>query len=129
MKCQKVLFDLYIISFLFLSSPIMKGTHFVSSDSSCKQFNFNKCTVDESWIIETQYNITNEVECQIQCDQMYGGTCSFYIHNDATSTCQLLNHPQIFYLNKCDEFGMPPTPSILDCYQDSDPCKVFRNWY
>ena len=63
----------------------MKGIHVIPSDSSCQKLHFNKCAIEECWIIETQYNITNEVECQIQCHQMYSGTCSFYIHNDDAS--------------------------------------------
>ena len=87
----------------------------------------DKCQIDPGGLLETVKDIS-EVNCQFYCNVIYGGKCTFFIYDRREVLCELINEPFENYINSCGKFGGPSSPSISQCYDSDDKCKVIKNY-
>lgn len=93
------------------------------TENPCTAFTFNQYYVDEDTIITTIDGITNE-DCQTFCNVVHEDVCYFFMYEKTNGTCTLIKEPLSTYLDTCDLVGGPKTPTIAECNESSDPCKV-----
>ena len=89
----------------------------------CGEFTLDNCYIDENTIIETAQGLNHE-ECQNLCHDIFTFECTFFIYIQELKTCQLIHAPYPDYVYFCETIGGPTTPTILECIQSDDECKV-----
>ena len=100
-------------------------THGISSDENpCFEFSFDKCNLDESWIISSADDVSKEEDCQKLC-RSADPECKFYLYHSDSLTCKLINQPQQTYLDTCMELGLSGSHTIAECKDSNDHCKVY----
>ena len=93
----------------------------VNFENKCTAFTFNQCTLYEEDIKFTVPGLS-DVECQDVCNVV--DDCYFFMHRRTGGTCVLVQQPLQQYLDSCKQIGGPKTPTVTDCNDSSDPCKV-----
>ena len=94
-----------------------------SLDLDCNGYTVDKCELGNDTIIETLKDST-EYDCQFFCNIVYSGVCKFFIFDKQQVICQLINEELKTYTDTCRKFGGPPNPSIQECEELEDNCKV-----
>ena len=91
--------------------------------SSCNDFTIDKCNIDPGGLLETVKDIS-ERNCQFYCNVIYKDKCTFFIYDRKEVLCELIEEPYDNYVHTCDKYGGPVHPSISECYDSDDDCKV-----
>ena len=55
---------------------------------------------------------------------IYKDKCTFFIYDRKEVLCGLIEEPYDNYVHTCDKYGGPVHPSISECYDSDDDCKV-----
>ena len=114
------MFPVLPLALIFFTA--ITGTASVSSD--CNDFTFDKCTLKDDAVIETVKDVSQS-DCQFYCNVIYNTTCKFFIHDKQQATCTLVKEEIQTYVNTCRKMGGPVIPSVHDCKESQDICKVF----
>ena len=93
---------------------------------NCNDFTIDKCRIDPGSLLETVKDIS-DVNCQFYCNVIYEGRCTFFIYDRREVLCELVNEPFENYINTCGKFGGPSNPSMSECSDSDDKCKVIMN--
>ena len=75
---------------------------------------------------EPPFNTINqgEEQCQQICAEVFPGQCTFYIYDREIGLCQMYDYDKEIYTASCTSFGGPPTTSLDECQNSTDPCSV-----
>ena len=92
-------------------------------DSGCNDYTVDKCVLDDDAIIETLKDSSTSI-CQFYCKTFYSGSCKFFIHDKQQRICQFVNEELDKYTESCRKIAGPSNPSIRDCEELEDNCKV-----
>ena len=110
-----------VLSFTLVYLTAISPT--ASINIGCNDYTFDKCEFDGDAVIET-LSASEPDDCQFFCDVLYNNTCKSFIHDFQQHMCTLLTEDLELYINTCRKIGGPLSPSIHDCKQLQDPCKV-----
>ena len=91
------------------------------ADGSCRDYTLDKCKVNG--ILENIKDV-GEAGCQMYCDVIFSGRCTFFIYDRKQDICLIMNQTIESYVETCKKVGGPNAPSINDCQGDTDPCNV-----
>ena len=94
-----------------------------SLDSDCNGYTVDKCELGNDTVIETLKD-TSQYDCQFFCNVVYAGACKFFIFDKQQVICQLIKEDLKTYTDTCRKFGGPANPSIQECEELEDNCKV-----
>ena len=92
-------------------------------DFDCNGYTVDKCELGNDTVIETLKD-TSESDCQFFCNIVYAGACKFFVFDKQQVICQLISEDLQTYTDTCRKFGGPPNPSIQECDELDDNCKV-----
>ena len=92
---------------------------------TCNDFTIDTCHIEDGAIIETVKDVT-EADCQFFCHNIYFPNCTFFIFDKKQHLCEIINEPFENYVQSCKKYGGPKSPSISECYDSNDECKVSK---
>ena len=96
-----------------------------TNNSSCQDYTANLCSTNaDDGILATINDVPEEAACQLLCAVEYQSSCTFFIYDKQQLNCTLLDGPMAKYLGKCGQYGGPDVPSMPECLDSKDPCKV-----
>ena len=117
------------IPFLMIISIVVtpgNASDLDSIDHHCNEYTFMNCNPEQD-LIKAVF-ITETIEqCQETCnDSKYKDECEFFIFNNGKEkwNCMLVTQTFEDYLEQCNVIGGPREPSISQCLESDDFCKV-----
>ena len=96
-----------------------------SKISTCNDFTIDKCHIEPGGLLETVKDISID-NCQFYCNIIYKDLCTFFIYDRKEVLCQLIQEPFDNYVQSCSKYGGPKNPTISECYDSNDGCKVIN---
>ena len=108
---------------IIISNLNIFETHVSTDVSTCHDFTIDKCHIDPDGLLETVKDISIE-NCQFYCNIIYKDLCTFFIYDRKQVLCELIQEPFENYVQSCSKYGGPKDPSISECYDSNDKCKV-----
>ena len=106
-----------------ISHSIAIKANTISEVAPCNAFTIDKCKIDPGGLLETVKDIS-VVNCQFYCNVIYGDVCTFFIYDYKEVLCEIITEPFENYVKSCGKYAGPPKPSISECYDSNDECKV-----
>ena len=112
-----------IVVILFFSNLYETKTGVTSKVPTCNDFTIDKCHIDPGGLLETVKDISID-NCQFYCNIIYKDLCTFFIYDRKEVLCELIKEPFDNYVHSCSKYGGPNSPTISECYDSNDGCKV-----
>ena len=94
----------------------------------CNSFTFGQCKIQEDDVIEVIEQIT-PAGCQQFCQLVYPESCSYFVFREHFNECLLLNKTLKQFLHTCKKIGGPIEPTIQECLDLHDTCKVSIKYF
>ena len=117
-------FLLFLLLGVFISNLSFVKLH--SDVTTCQDFTIDTCHIDEGAILETVKDVS-EADCQFFCHDIYFPNCTFFIFDKKQHLCEIISEPLENFVDSCKKYAGPKTPSISECYDSNDECKVSKN--
>ena len=95
-----------------------------SIDHPCNDYTFANCNPEQGFDVFASETIE---QCQEKCsDSTNKEECRFFVFSSEQPkwNCMLVNQPMQDYLDQCNVIGGPREPSISQCLESDDMCKV-----
>ena len=117
-----------ILFFIGISVIVSPGnaSELGSIDHPCNEYTFMNCDPDQN-LIKAVFSTETIEQCQEICnDSKYNKDCEFFIFNNEKEkwNCLLVTQTLQDYLEQCNELGGPREPTISQCLESDDACKV-----
>ena len=119
LQCQ---FFVALKVFILFSYP-RHGVTSTEISKTCNLYGFDQCLINGRDIIEEVHDTSPE-QCQFFCSNIYKDSCSFFILKEDSYDCLLFNVTLDSFLTSCKVVGGPTYPSVQECIETQDPCKV-----
>ena len=110
----------FVYALLFV---ICHSLNAIMLDTDCNNYTVDKCKLDDHAILETIKDISI-YDCQNYCHNIYTRNCTFFIFDNQQIVCQLVKEEIHQYVNSCRTIAGPVNPSIQECKELKDDCKV-----
>ena len=94
-----------------------------SEITACNFYSFDQCLINGRDIIEEVHDASPE-QCQFFCSNIYKDSCSFFMLKEDSHDCLLFNITLNSFLTSCEEVGGPIYPTVEECIETHDQCKV-----
>ena len=91
--------------------------------TECNNYTMDNCELDNDAIIKAVEDIS-ESDCQYHCNTIYRGNCTFFIFDRQQNVCLLVQEELDHYVNSCTKIAGPGHPSLQECHELQDDCKV-----
>ena len=114
----------WAILFLFNHNQALKSS---SITNACNIYSFDQCLINGKDVIEEVHDTSPE-QCQFFCSNIYRDSCSFFMLKEDSHDCLLFNITFNSFLTNCEKVGGPLEPSIQECIDLNDPCKVILSY-
>lgn len=118
-----------ILFFITIYTKVTSGDASVrgSIDHPCDDYTFTNCNPEQA-LTKAVFATESIEQCQERCsDPKYQDKCKFFIFSskNAKWNCILVNQRMQDYLDQCNVIGGRPKPSIDQCIESDDLCKMF----
>ena len=94
------------------------------SKESCRDLTYGDCEDGVSGAPFETLKDLDEENCQLFCNQIFEGTCKFYILDRKHTTCELYDYEPNQYVATCNIIGSTPQPEVGGCATSNDVCDV-----